>query len=175
MRQFHLHIHSRHHCNYGAHKVFSVFTCRCLITTCNSGPSPSSGFPNSPLPQPPASHFSQLQLSLFPNSDCLFACRISLDCVESQGQGYVTKDGLPAGLVGISHLWPKIRFVLLSDSVGIDNMGRPYWREDGSAGYNCSWYSSAQSLSSSGPVVLVTTVYSLRFQIHQPGGSGPRI
>jgi hypothetical protein len=45
------------------HKVFSVFISHCLVAASNSGRSPSSGFPNCPHPQLPASQFSQLQLS----------------------------------------------------------------------------------------------------------------
>jgi hypothetical protein len=49
---------SKDHYNYNAHKVFSVFTSRCLVAASNGGRSPSSGFPNSLQPQIPASHFS---------------------------------------------------------------------------------------------------------------------
>jgi hypothetical protein len=63
LRQSHWVTHSKTDCNYSAHKAFSVFTSRCLVAASNSGLSPSSGFPNSPQPQLPASHFSQLQLS----------------------------------------------------------------------------------------------------------------
>jgi hypothetical protein len=43
--------------------VFRVFTSCCLVAASNGGRSPSSGFPNCPRPQLPASHFTQLQLS----------------------------------------------------------------------------------------------------------------
>jgi hypothetical protein len=43
--------------------VFSVFTSRCLVAASNDGRFLSSGFPNVPRPQLPASQFSQLQLS----------------------------------------------------------------------------------------------------------------
>jgi hypothetical protein len=46
-----------------AHKVFSVFTSRCLVAAYKGERSSSSGFPNSLRPQLPASRFSQLQLS----------------------------------------------------------------------------------------------------------------
>jgi hypothetical protein len=42
------------------HKVFSVFTSRCLVAASNGERSSSSGFRNCPQPQLPASHFSQL-------------------------------------------------------------------------------------------------------------------
>jgi hypothetical protein len=48
---------------YRTHKVFSVFTSRSLAAASNCGRSPSSGFPNCPLPQLPVSRFSQLQLN----------------------------------------------------------------------------------------------------------------
>jgi hypothetical protein len=43
-----------------AHISSSVFTRRCLVAASNGGRSRSSGFPNCPRPQLPASHFSQL-------------------------------------------------------------------------------------------------------------------
>jgi hypothetical protein len=43
-----------------AHIKYSVFTSRCLVATSKGGRSRSSGFPNCPRPQLPASHFSQL-------------------------------------------------------------------------------------------------------------------
>jgi hypothetical protein len=45
------------------HKVFSVFTSRCLLAASNGRRSSSSGFPNRPWPQLTAPHFTQLQLS----------------------------------------------------------------------------------------------------------------
>jgi hypothetical protein len=55
--------HSKENCNHSILNVFSVFTSRCLVAASTGGRFPSSGFPNCPLPQLPASHFSQLQLS----------------------------------------------------------------------------------------------------------------
>jgi hypothetical protein len=40
--------HSKDHCNYSTHKVFSVFSSRCLVAAFNGERSPSSGFPNCP-------------------------------------------------------------------------------------------------------------------------------
>jgi hypothetical protein len=45
-------------------------------------------------------------------------------------------------LVPSTHLGLKTRFLLLSDSFGFVDVGRPLWREDGSAVYNCRWLSS---------------------------------
>jgi hypothetical protein len=36
------------------------------------------------------------------------------------------------------HLGPKTRFLLLSDSCGFVDVGRPLWRDNGSVVYNCS-------------------------------------
>jgi hypothetical protein len=50
---------------YSTHKLFSVFTSRCLVAASNSWRSPSPGFLNCPRAQLPASHFSQLQFSTY--------------------------------------------------------------------------------------------------------------
>jgi hypothetical protein len=49
--------------NYNTQIVFSVFISRCLVAASSCGRSPSSGFPNCPRPQLPASRFSHLHLS----------------------------------------------------------------------------------------------------------------
>jgi hypothetical protein len=43
-------------------------------------------------------------------------------------------------------------------------LGRPLWREDGSAVCNCYWPSPAQSFSGPSPVGLVALFYRLRFE-----------
>jgi hypothetical protein len=48
-----------------------------------------------------------------------------------------------AVLVSSTHLWPKARFSLLSDSCEFVYMGRPLWWEDRSVVYNCCWPSPA--------------------------------
>jgi hypothetical protein len=55
------------------------------------------------------------------------------------------------------------QFLLLSDNCGFD-VGKWFWREDGSVIYNCSWPSPAQSFSCPSPVGLVTIFYCLRFE-----------
>jgi hypothetical protein len=49
----------------GGHRKYiasvTVFTSQCLVSASNSGRSPSSGFPNCPQPQLPASHNSSSQ------------------------------------------------------------------------------------------------------------------
>jgi hypothetical protein len=64
VKQAHWFTYSKHHCHYSTHKVFSVFTSRCLVTASSGGRSPSSGFSSCPRPQLPASHFSQLQIEI---------------------------------------------------------------------------------------------------------------
>jgi hypothetical protein len=44
--------------NYSRHKVFSVFTIRCLVAVSNGDRSPSSGFPNCLQTQPAASNWN---------------------------------------------------------------------------------------------------------------------
>jgi hypothetical protein len=54
------------------------------------------------------------------------------------------------------------KLLLLSDSFGLDDVGRPLWLEDGSVVYYCCWALPAQSFSSSSPAVLVT-IYCVIF------------
>jgi hypothetical protein len=52
----------------------------------------------------------------------------------------------------------------LSDSCGFVDLGRPLWREDGSAVFNCYWPSPAQSFSGPSPIGVVAIFYCLRFE-----------
>jgi hypothetical protein len=63
------------------------------------------------------------------------------------------------------------RYLLLSDSCGFVDLGRPLWREDGSVVYNCSWSTPAQSFSNPSPVGLVAIFYCLIFEISLCVGS----
>jgi hypothetical protein len=63
-------------------KSSQFFTSRCLVAAFNGGRSRSSGFPNCPRPQLPASHFSQLHLSKHSAN-------------RGQSQSYFTTGGLP--------------------------------------------------------------------------------
>jgi hypothetical protein len=54
--------------------------------------------------------------------------------------------------------------LLLSDSCGFVDLGRPLWREDGPAVCNCYWSSPAQSFSGPSPIGLVAIFYCLRFE-----------
>jgi hypothetical protein len=109
------------------------------------------------------------------NVFCLRRCRFSTitqlvlkyrlwTTCQSQIRSYVNTDGL-----GVKpHLEPKIRFLLLSDSCGFVDVGRPFWREDGSVVYNCCWSSPAQSFSGPSPAGLLTVFYCLRFETPPP-------
>jgi hypothetical protein len=63
-----------------------------------------------------------------------------------------------------THLGLTSRSLLLSDSCGFVGLGRPLWREDGSAVCNCYWPSPMQSFSGPSPVGLVAIFYCLRFE-----------
>jgi hypothetical protein len=63
-----------------------------------------------------------------------------------------------------THLGLTTRSWLLCDSCGFVDLGRPHWREDGSAVCNCYWLSPAQSFSGPSPVGLVVIFYCLRFE-----------
>jgi hypothetical protein len=62
------------------------------------------------------------------------------------------------------HLGTKTRFLLLSDSCGFVDVGRPLWLEDGSVIYNCCWPSSAQSFLGPSLMGLTTIFCCLRFE-----------
>jgi hypothetical protein len=105
-------------------------------------------------------------------SDCCLL-KISVPCrSQSQSQSYVTTDGQSANLSWcqappgaydqIFITARQLRFLSLR-------------RENGSAVYNCCWFSPAQSFLGPSPAGLVTIFYCLRFETPQPGGPGPRI
>jgi hypothetical protein len=97
------------HCNYSTHKVFSVFIGRCLTAASNGKRSPCSGFRNCPRPQLPASHFSQLQLSIDSTNNTKLKSKLRYDR-RLVGQSVS---------VSITHLGPKIRCLSLSDSASL--------------------------------------------------------
>jgi hypothetical protein len=137
------------------HKVLSVFTSHCMVAASNSGRSPSSGFPNCPQPQLPASHFSQPQLSTDSTNNC-----------QSQSQSHIATDGQSVSLdVEPQTVWQlrscfcgasalatqvKVKVTLRRRSVRLSvlvssprcfflfesycpvHVGRPLWREVGS-------------------------------------------
>jgi hypothetical protein len=59
----------------------------------------------------------------------------------------------------------KTRFLLMSDSCGFVDVGRPLRREEGSVVYNCCWPSTAQSLSGPSSVTFMSIFYCFRFEI----------
>jgi hypothetical protein len=78
-------------------------------------------------------------------------------------------------LVSSPHLGLMTRFLLLSDNCGFVDMGRPFWREDGSVVYKCCClrqrsHSKVRVPRGSWPHF---TVSDLR--LPQPGGPGPCI
>jgi hypothetical protein len=64
--------------------------------------------------------------------------------------------------VSTTHLGPKIRFLLLSDSCGFVDVGRCLWQEDGSVIYNCCWSSPAQPFSGQNSAGLMPIFHCLR-------------
>jgi hypothetical protein len=62
------------------------------------------------------------------------------------------------------HLRPKTRFLLLSDSCGFVDVGRPLWRGDGPVVYNCCWPSPALSFSGASPTGFMAIFCCLRFE-----------
>jgi hypothetical protein len=83
-KQSHLVTQSKDHCRYSTYEVFSVFISRCLVAAFNGGRCRSSGFPNCPQVQLPASHFSQLKLSTWHG---LHRKRLFHYCVFSRCRG----------------------------------------------------------------------------------------
>jgi hypothetical protein len=73
-------------------------------------------------------------------------------------------------LVSSTHLGPKTRFLLLSDSCGFVDVWHPLWQEEGSVVYSCCWSSPVQSFLVPWPYFTVSDSRLL-----QPGGRGPHI
>jgi hypothetical protein len=74
-----------------------------------------------------------------------------------KSQSYVTTYVNQAVHIGVKHpSGDKTKFLLLSESCGFVDVGRPLWREDGSVVYNCCWPSPAQSFSGPYPEGLMT-------------------
>jgi hypothetical protein len=67
--------------------------------------------------------------------------------------------------VSSTHLGPKTRYLLLSESCGFVNVGRLLWREGGSVFNNYCWPFPAFSFLGPSPARLVTIFYCLRFEI----------
>jgi hypothetical protein len=56
------------------------------------------------------------------------------------------------------------QILLLSDSCGFVDVGRPLWRQDAPVVHNCCRSSPAQSFSGPSPAGLMTILYCLRFE-----------
>jgi hypothetical protein len=67
-------------------------------------------------------------------------------------------------LMSSTHLGLTTRFLLMSDGCGFVDVGRSFWREDGSIVYICCWSSPEQSFLGLSPSGLVTIFYCLRFE-----------
>jgi hypothetical protein len=89
---------------------------------------------------------SWLNTLLSPNKGCKHKSESKL-CYDRRSVGQSI-------LVSGSHLGPKTRFLLLSDSCGFVDMGYPLWRKDESVVYNCCCPSPAQSFLGPSPACL---------------------
>jgi hypothetical protein len=81
---------------------------------------------------------------------------LEISWIELSFEFYVTTDGQPASLswskAPIWGLRPDLYY--LCDSYGLDIVGRPLWREDGSVFYICCWPLPAQSFFGPSPLGL---------------------
>jgi hypothetical protein len=116
---------------------------RCSVTSSNGGRSSASGLKSSQGGE----HFTPVSYS-----DCWF--QLVFPTATSSGLKWtclkikVIYDQPSIGqsaLVSSIHLRLRTRFVLLLDSCGCVDVGRPLWGQDGSVVYNCCWSSSVQS------------------------------
>jgi hypothetical protein len=78
-------------------------------------------------------------------------------------------------MVSSTHLGITTRFLLLSDSCRFVDMGRCFWRENGSAVYNCCWSSPAESFWVRVPRYSTPYFTVSNSRLPKPGGPGPRI
>jgi hypothetical protein len=67
-------------------------------------------------------------------------------------------------LVSSTYLGPRTRCLLLSNSCGFIDVGRPLWREDASVVYSCCFPSPRQPFSGTSPTGLMTIFYCLRLE-----------
>jgi hypothetical protein len=148
---------AKNHCNNNTYNVFSVFSNRCLVAASNDGRRPaSSGFPNCPRPQLPASHFLQLQLS---TDRITTEVTVMLRPTVSRTVCHGAK--LSCGA-------KKNRFLLMSDMWGFVYIVSPLWREDGSV-YNLCFSWPVKSFPGPSPVrFTMTTFWCLRIKIQDP-------
>jgi hypothetical protein len=86
-----------------------------------------------------------------------FKFKVTLRLTVSQSVNLGVEPHL--GLMGLI-----TRYLLLCGSYGLDFMGRPLWREDGSVLCICCWPLPAQTFSSPSSLGLVTIFHCLRFE-----------
>jgi hypothetical protein len=100
------------HCKLSRHKIFSVFPRRCSVAASNGRCSPSSGFPNCPLPQLPSSHSNgSQQLSL-------------ISPLTHQSTVYTSTPGLAA----MSHQHPTLLIYYSSQIVQLTSRHALQWK-----------------------------------------------
>jgi hypothetical protein len=78
---------------------------------------------------------------------------------------YDWRSGGQSLLVSSPRLGPKTRFLSLSDSLEVIDIGRRLWREDWSVVYNSCWSSPVQSFSRPSPKGL-TTIFTVSDSRH---------
>jgi hypothetical protein len=123
-----------------------------VATVTSSLPLRGSGFQHQTFPflwvpelfPASATSFSQQQLTTtetqrFSKSPTGWTYSKSKLCYDRRSVSYV--------LVSSTHLGPKTRFLLLSDSCEFVDVGRTLWRWDGTVVYNRCWPSPVQSFS----------------------------
>jgi hypothetical protein len=93
LRQSHWVIGSKNHCNYSTHKVFSVFSSRCLAAAFNGGNSIPFGFWNCPLFQLPTPQTNKQTNKLHgPSPRANYTDRATAACRRSDCQLLRIKD-----------------------------------------------------------------------------------
>jgi hypothetical protein len=143
----------------------TVFTSRCLVAASNCGHSPFCGFLNYHRSHLPTSHNNSSQqlnsavISLLTNWLTHSPTQLhSHWLILSESKPTLCEGRRSVGqsvLVSSTHLGPKNRFVLLSDSCGFVDVGRPFSRKDGFVVYrsNCCRPSPATDSLQSSPVL----------------------
>jgi hypothetical protein len=93
--------------------------------------------------------------------------------VELPNQEKVMSVGQPLSASNTHLGGTKTRFLLLSRQLRFVDVRRPFWREAGSAVYNCCWASPAQSFSGPSPAGLLAILYCLRYGTPHAEGEAP--
>jgi hypothetical protein len=110
----------------------SCLHCRCFIAAFNRSHSPSSGIPNCPRPQLPASNSNNWRLNPISTlADC------NSNSKSESKLGYDWQSVSQSVLVS-SCIWARRQHFLLSGSCVSCHMVHPLWWEDRSVVYNCN-------------------------------------